>query len=235
MRDKVRQQARRSARPIALRPTEPRHDHANLAAAYRDAVNPDQLEQLARRLGLSVDSLTALGIGWSQYHCAWSFPMSDANGNVLGIRLRQPDGSKFAVKGGNDGLFIPSGERADSTLQVCEGPTDTAALLDMGFANVVGRPSCTGGIRLLADLVQGQQCPAVVIVADSDEPGRRGADNLASVLVLYSRSLRVVQPPAGIKDARDWLRAGAKREDLERAIEAAPVRCLTVRARGMMP
>ena len=57
---------------------------------------------------------------------------------------------------------------------ICEGPTDTAALLDMGFANVVGRPSCTGGIKLLVELVCQRRSEEVVVVADGDEPGQGG-------------------------------------------------------------
>jgi hypothetical protein len=51
-----------------------------------------------RSLGLSVGSMTAFGVGWSAEHLAWSFPMLDPQtGKVIGIRLRTPGGSKFAV------------------------------------------------------------------------------------------------------------------------------------------
>jgi hypothetical protein len=63
---------------------------------------------------------------------------------------------------------------------------------------VAGRPSCTGGIKLLVELMLARKPAEVVIVADRDEPGRRGADNLASVLVAYTLAVRVVTPPAGI-------------------------------------
>jgi hypothetical protein len=201
------------------------------AAEFRRAADPGRLVQLADSLGLSVPSLRHLGIGWSESHRAWSFPMTNAAGSVLGIRLRRWNGFKFSVAGGKEGLFIPAITKGDSSaLLICEGPTDTAALLDLGFANVVGRPSCTGGIKLLAEFVMRRERRDVVIVADADEPGRRGADDLASVLVAFAASVRVVQPPAGIKDARDWLRAGATRVDVEQAIKEMQVRRLTVRS-----
>jgi DNA primase len=158
--------------------------------------------------------------------------MTDTAGNVLGIRLRRPSGFKFAVKGGRDGLFSPSTAQDGAVpLHICEGVTDTAAMLDMGFPNAVGRPSCTGGIKLLAEYV-GQRRPSeVVIVSDGDEPGRRGADQLAGVLAAYTPAIRVITPPGGIKDAREWLRAGGSRQDVERAIGAAPVRRLSIRTR----
>ncbi len=222
----------------------PRADLAFLAAEYQRAVDPGRLHQLAASLGVSVDSLMSLRIGWSMASRAWSFPMTDASGKVLGIRLRRAGGGKFAVRGGREGLFIPGGllERAApmSRLLICEGPSDAAALLDMGFSDVVGRPSCTGGIKLMVELVKRRQRPDVVIVADADEPGRRGADNLASVLVAYVPSVRVVLPAGELKDARDWLRAGGTRGELEQVIDAAPVRrgvirpCVTVESGGRL-
>src|SRR5262249_4713057 len=152
-------------------------------------------------------SLSALRVGWSISHRAWAFPMTDNAGNVLGIRLRRPNGSKFAVRGGREGLFIPSTLNAASApLLIAEGPTDVAALLDMGFQNVVGRPNCTGGVGLLVRMIRQHQPRHVVIVSDNDKPGQIGAANLASVLVTYTPAVRIVAPPIGLKDVRDWLR-----------------------------
>jgi len=207
-------------------------DLGRLAAQWRDEVDPGRLHQLAVSLGLSIESLCHFSIGWSAGHRAWSFPMAAADGNVLGIRLRRPNGFKFAVTGSKEGLFVPSTVEADSSpLVICEGPTDAAALLDMGFRSVVGRPSCTGGIKLLVELVRRRQRPDVVIAGDNDEPGRIGADNLASVLVAYAPAVRIIAPPAEIKDAREWLRAGGRRPDVEKAIGRSPVRRLAVRGR----
>jgi hypothetical protein len=220
---------RHIVRQVRLTSAGPRLDLASLAAAYQQAVDPVRLDEFARSLGLSVEALAALGIGWSAENRAWSFPMSDTSGHVLGIRLRRPE-CKFAVRGSKEGLFLPTMDPADPRLLVCEGPTDTAALLDMGLAAVAGRPSCTGGIRLLVELAQRRRPAEVVVVADSDEPGRRGADNLASVLVAYVPTVRVVTPPAGIKDARAWLQAGGTRDGVEEVISAASVRRLMIRA-----
>jgi hypothetical protein len=69
----------------------------------------------------------------------------------------------------------------------------------------------------------------VVVVADADEPGRRGAEKLASVLRVYVPGVRVIEPPDGVKDVRAWKRAGATRADVEHLIQAAPARRPTVR------
>jgi hypothetical protein len=220
---------RRHLRHVPLPAAGP--DLGPLAAHYRDALDPGRLHQFARQLGVGASSLTALGVGWSGGHDAYSFPMRDWEGRVVGIRLRRPDGSKFAVRGGRDGLFLPPPPAAPGErLLVCEGPTDAAALLDLGYSHVAGRPSCTGGVKLLCELVRQRRPDDVAVVADADDPGRRGADNLASVLVCYCPAVRVIVPPGGAKDVRDFLRAGGTRGGLEAAIGAASVRRLRVSA-----
>jgi hypothetical protein len=231
LKDDAGQHHRRHARVVRLGAgAAPPGNLARLATQYRQELDAGRQLQLAVSLGLSVGSLCYFGVGWSVEHRAWSFPMADAAGNVLGIRLRRPDGFKFSVKGSKEGLFIPSlcGDEP-SPLLICEGPTDAAALLDMGFRNVIARPSCTGGVKLIVELVRHRLPPEVVIVGDGDEPGRRGAKNLGSVLVAFAPAVRVIAPPEGIKDARDWLRAGGTRRDVDETISAAVVRRLVIR------
>jgi hypothetical protein len=212
------------------KPSDGKPDFAKLAADFRQAVRPEALNKLAVALGVSVESLRRLGIGWAVRHRAWSFPMTGAAGDVLGIRLRLPSGKKLSIKGGKEGLFVPEGSGAGGPLLVCEGPTDTAALLDLGFS-AVGRPSCTGGVKLLVKLVREVKPSGVVIVADADAPGQRGAESLATVLVVYCSEVRIIAPPAGVKDAREWKRRGATAADVQAAIDAARVRKLTVSTR----
>jgi len=172
-------------RTIPVTTSEPRQDFTALAAVFRNAVDPDQLNHLAVALGLSVTSLASLGIGWSASHRAWSFPMTAADGRVLGIRLRRSNGFKFAVTGGKEGLFLPVGDRAGAQMLVSEGATDTSALWDMGFRNLAGRPSCTGGVKPLVELICMHKPSHVVIVADGDEPGQRGAQDFSTALLPY--------------------------------------------------
>jgi hypothetical protein len=206
-----------------------RLDFGKLAADFRAAVDPERLIRFAGHLGVTHESLLWLGIGWASWHRAWSFPMTDYDENVLGIRLRRPDGRKLSVRGGKEGLFRVNGLSRGGRLLIAEGPTDTAALLSLGF-DAVGRPSCTGGVKLLVDLVRRLTAAEVVIVADGDAPGQRGAENLTAVLLAYCPAVRIVTPPPGIKDARAWKRAGATAADVQAVIDAAPVRRLAVKA-----
>ena len=188
------------------------------------AVEADRLTELARSMGLSIASLRQLRVGWSECHRAWTFPMMDAKSNVLGIRLRGLNGRKWSVKGGREGLFLPNELVDHDRLLITEGPTDCAALLDLGFS-AVGRPNCRGGSRLLVELVQRRQPSEVVIVADGDQPGQLGASDLATRLIAYAPAVRVITPPPGVKDARQWKQQGVTHDDvLARIGETEPQR-----------
>jgi hypothetical protein len=202
-------------------------DLAEPAGRWRLPEDSPRLARLAASLGLSVWSLYCLSAGWSPEHRAWTFPMSNAAGQVVGIRLRLPSGRKLAVKGGREALFIPSGLTPGGRLLISEGPTDCAACLDWGF-QAVGRPSCTGGGKRLRELAGWLRPDDVAIVADGDAPGQRGADYLAAVLVAYVPVVKLITPPPGIKDARQWKAAGGTAADVVAAIDAAEPRRLLV-------
>jgi len=205
-------------------------DFDAMASACRRELGQNGRCMLAAELGVMADSLERLHVGWSPRQRAYTFPMRDAFAAARGIRLRGTDGRKWSVRGGHEGLFMPHNLVADDLLVVCEGPTDTAALLDIGF-EAVGRPSCTGGAKLLEELIRSCRPSEVVIVADHDAPGKRGAISLASSLVMFARNVRIVYPPGGIKDAREWRRQGAIRSDVLDAVHAAPVLQLHIATR----
>ncbi len=127
----------RSRRPtcsIPL-PQPPAKDFPSLAKRYQSWIKQEQLGRLAEGLGVSAESLKRLGIG--QNYSGFTFPMSDASGQIIGIRVRYPSGVKAAEQGSKQGLFIPAELPTDEALLlICEGPTDTAAALDLGFAAV---------------------------------------------------------------------------------------------------
>jgi hypothetical protein len=218
----------RSPQQFTLSTPEPhpgeRIDWAQMTADFTAALTADALSSLSVSLGVSVDSLRRLSVGWCARKWAYSFPMSDTRGKPIGIRLRSQCGFKFAVKGSKQGLFLPDLTGSEPLL-VAEGPSDCAALLDWGF-DAVGRPSCTGGVRLLVDLVKARRPRQMAVVADNDAPGQAGAERLTNILAAYVPMVRMVTPPA--KDAREWQRSGVTRCDVLSAIEAAPIRRLQI-------
>ncbi len=233
-----RERPRQRRVPMAAAPA-PAIVFPALAETFAASMSENHLRMLSGKLGVTIKSLLSLSAGYSVQHRAYSFPMSDSRRRVHGLRLRTSDGRKFSVKGGREGLFIPDYGApvdlvfANNRLLICEGPTDTAALFDLDF-NVVGRPSCAGGVQLLVDLVCDWHPDDVAIIADADAPGQRGARYLASRLVGYvPGGVRIVTPPA--KDAREWANRGATRDDVLQAIEVAPLLTLTygVKAVGL--
>ena len=178
-----------------------------------------EVERLAATLGVSPGSLARLGVVWAASHHAWGFPMSDGKHRPIGIRLRAESGRKWAVRGSRNGLFWPEDLTGSGPLLVCEGPTDTAALLDLRY-DAIGRPSCAGAIEMVVEGVEGLRRHDVVVVADTDGPGIDGADRLAQALTEAGHHPKVIRPLQG-KDARAWLQAGATRAVVDTVIANA--------------
>lgn len=228
-----RRRCRQPRRLTVIQPDAKAVDFGSLAADYGAAVDMGELQDLADSLGLTVEAIVRLRIGWAADHRAWAFPMHGSDGRVRGIRLRTRSGKKFSVIGGREGLFMPVGTDFAGTLLLPEGPTTTAAVMDFGF-QATGRPNCSGGVKLLSRLLRDHRTPEAVVVGDNDDhgAGQRGAEALASALALYVPRVRVIYPPKGCKDFRDYKKAGATHSDVRRIIDTAPVKSIKIRTRS---
>jgi len=158
-------------------------------------------DELTKQTGLSKDELVCMQVGWSSKKSAYTFPMRDHEGRAIGIRLRTPDGNKYAVKGSRSGLFYAGDPPSRGQVLVAEGPTDTACLVGRGFS-AVGRPSCNGGGLYLLKMLNWKH--EVVLVADNDKPGRDGAASIAKLIKDRVSSVRIMTPPRG-NDIKDWV------------------------------
>lgn len=215
--------------PLPIRPVTPKMervrpesplDWESLVAKYCEAVAPKKLDNLSAMLGVSALSLDFLDIGYIG-NGWWSFPMFNADRKPVGIRTRNETGQKRAIEGTHEGVFIPR-RRRDGTVLICEGPTCTASMLDLGF-DVLGRPSCWGCEDYLSALTRGRE---VVIIADNDAPesqAAKGTQRLIDKLRRSCRYLKRIAPPY-LKDAREWVKQGCTRECVETL--AAAARCL---------
>lgn len=180
-------------------------------------------------LGVEARALESLDMRWCPAMKMAVVPMKSYDGTVIGMNGRhlldkdgRPSSAKMNAAGSVDGLFLPLDlDLYDGRLLVCEGASDTAAALSLGFRNVVGRSSCRTGVQLLRLFCRHRRIDAVTIVADRDKPtaeapdgvGMKGAQELAASLADCSietgRTIaaRIVQPAEGLKDLRDWYRA----------------------------
>ena len=224
-----------AARPIERRISIPKQTvdpvrFKLMAEVWRLNMRPKYLLRAADLLGLPVDPLERLGVGWSVEHQATTWPMRNAAGDVVGVRLRCPrTGKKWAVKGSRAGLFFPLDlltiERPER-LNICEGPTDTAAMLSVGL-HAVGVPSAGGSIDLLVALCRRIRPEYLQIMADADGPGAAGAERVADALVIVS-PVCIVTPLGGYKDSRAWVVGGAGKDAIVAAGDVAPVRRMTI-------
>lgn len=163
--------------------------------AWAAKTRPEWLYALAEELGVRTSALMELRAAWAAEHSAWAFPMRDGQGRMVGIRLRNQKGEKWAVKGSKQGLFLPFCIPQKQVVLV-EGPTDAAAGLSIGLF-CVGRPSCSGGLFDILEMVKRLGIREAVIVADNDpyktrpdgskyNPGLDGAESLAARLTIPS-------------------------------------------------
>jgi putative DNA primase/helicase len=144
----------------------------------------------------------------------WSIAERNAVGEVIGTAYRMADGSKDFKRGGKRGLILPwplaayAGSAAANPIFVCEGASDTAVMLDLGF-DAVGIPMAGHCGAMLAELLADRH---VVIVRDADQAGRDGTDKIVNALNMCCPSVRAIDAPNGAKDARAAVIAGADRD-----------------------
>jgi len=201
---------RGSVRPPPRR-EQPRINATTLHREWLANTQAEALAAFAASLGLRATSLAAVGAAWAGPHAAWAFPMCDGYGNVVGIRLRSERG-KFAVRGSRQGIFL-AGVPAQKTLFVCEGPTDTAAAVELGLFGV-GRPNCCCGGPDIRTYARRHKCAKAVLISDNDKPGLDGARRVGGELGLpYA-----VYVPAA-KDLREFLRLGGTRAMIENTLK----------------
>jgi len=167
----------------------------------------------AMALGVDSAALQAVGCAWNGE--AWAFPMKDDQKRTIGIRLRAMDGHKWAVTGSRQGLFIPTDYPYcidDSTMYICEGPTDLAAAMTIGLY-AIGRPACLGQEQMIASYVRSKRPRRVVLIADNDTPGFTGAKKLQAELKMRSC---IYLPPT--KDVREFVMRGGDANMVESSI-----------------
>ena len=181
-----------------------------------------ELAPLAESLGVTSNSLAALGVyrGVTGY---FYYPEWDADGARIGEGIRSLDGKKWFRTGGRRGIIrqnpFPAyaGSSPNAPVAVTEGLSDAAAAFDCGL-NPVAVPSAGSAIDHLKPLLKDRH---VLIFADNDDSGFRNVAKLGRELQPLAASIRVVQPPQGVKDLREWYTspAGLTAEEVMAAAE----------------
>lgn len=183
-----------------------------LMAEWTEQTKREQIRRLSQQLGVIPFCLNCLQCAWAAPYRAWAFPMRDGYGEYTGIRLRAENGRKWCVPGSHQGIF-QSFFQPQRTALICEGPTDTAAALTLGFY-AVGKPSCSGGMPHVRTALQRLGVRRAIIVADNDDAGLRGAQMQANQLPIPNASLVL---PA--KDLREFVKLGGTNQILTSIID----------------
>ena len=177
---------------------------------------PQTRTALAYRLGVTTEALERLRVGWNNELAAYTFPMRDGRGRYVGIqnRFNETD-AKRVTKGHRPGVFEPFELNVrGAELVVCEGASDTAAALSVGL-EAIGRFSCSGTREETVARIRRHRPNRVLIIEDNDLPGQTGAKQLRDDLDGIAR-VEIRTPPSGIKDLRDWIKAGASAGDIRK-------------------
>lgn len=190
----------------------PKIDFYRMWRTWKENTKAQQLHELGESLGLDSMALCLIGAAWAPPHKAWAFPMHDGEGNVCGIRLRS-ETRKFAVLGSKAGVFLPPKEHMAGQILICEGPTDSAAALQLGYG-VIGRPSCLGCHEQVLQNLARLKVRRVIMVSDNDVAGMMGAKLLQATLKIPNL---MFIPPA--KDLRQFLVNGGNRQVVESIVK----------------
>jgi hypothetical protein len=203
--------------PVRERKPEPEPPAIDAAAIMRrlwhETTNAMRAE-LAKRLGVTALALHDLGASWCKASHAWAFPMFNGLRQVVGIRLRNEAGDKWAVKGSHQGIFWPARE-PNCTVYLVEGPTDCAAALSLDLF-ALGRPCCQGCVVPVQVAINRLGAKRAVLIADNDGPGINGAAKLADELQVPCA--RLLLPT---KDLRQFLNLGGTAAFIESQLHLA--------------
>lgn len=217
-----------SARLSSHIPSTPLHSKyfADLITRWRRE-KAGQLESYAALLGVGWQDLDDLHACWSPEFKAFAYPMCNADGDVVGIRLRN-DFHKWSVKGGHQGCFVPHKairRLPITTVLIVEGPTDCAAGLCLGYFTI-GRPNNMVGNDIVAAVLNELRPRDVIVAFDNDEhydsmgklvrPGPFGAERL--IKTLKHRVTRFVPPT---KDLRSFLQSGGTHDDIQSVLRTS--------------
>jgi predicted P-loop ATPase len=160
---------------------------------------------------------------------ACTYDYEDENGEFLFQCVRrQPKGFSQRRRDGHGGwiwnldgvrrvLFrLPTLKDAELVL-VVEGEKDVLALVKLGFTATCN-PMGAGKWRPeYSEQLAGKH---VVIFPDRDKPGEQHASSVSRALAGRASSVRIAQVVIG-KDVSDWIAAGAKSDDIQRAVDTA--------------
>jgi hypothetical protein len=156
------------------------------------------------------------------------------NGNIVYAKYRTlpPSPKDFTSPSGYDAPLYNGEVLADGLKEIIfvEGEADALCLLSNGIENVVGVPGASFKKAAWIETLDRIAPDRIYILYDSDKPGQKGAQSLAS-RIGYDKCLKLVLPPFEIetedgkrpgKDVNEWFtKGGGSIEEFQKLKEHA--------------
>lgn len=162
-------------------------------------LNSDKLLALANNLDLPLWTLVQIGVGYDGK--AYTFPVHNADKEIIGIALRYPDGNKRMVRGSGVGIYLGNGvldvswARIRNRLVICEGATDLAAMMHI-YTTAIGMFNNETPIEIVYNYILKHKPDETIIFPDGDTPGVTGANKLARKIMDITH-VKVFPMPVG--------------------------------------
>ena len=148
-------------------------------------------------------------------------PYLSSEGNVTWVKYRTvpPHVKDFSSPHGEAGLYNAGALNEDcKEIILCEGENDCISLLDHGITDVCGVPGANVKKASWIEALD-RIDPKVYILFDTDGPGNKGAQELASRIGL-ERCLKI-RLPKEVKDIGEWFAKGGTAEEFQRLKDEA--------------
>lgn len=168
-----------------------------------------ELDYLSGERKLSTETIAAFKIGAAEEEICFPYLRDGELIAAKYLRIQRQDGKKIMrmEKDCEPCLFgwqaIPDGARE---VTICEGEIDAMSLWQMGKPALSVPNGATGHSWIEHEFDNLERFDTVYLCFDNDEPGSKGAREVADRLGLHR--CRIVEIPKPWKDANDILRAG---------------------------
>jgi hypothetical protein len=188
---------------------------------------PTMLAHLKKTRGIDEATARAFRLGWREQR--WVIPIVE-RGYAFNAKLHDSTGGKLETKtlsweaGMGEGRLFPYSNLArEGEVWLFEGELKAILAHQMGFLAISPTVGAGNWKPRFSELLKGRD---VVLVYDTDQPGRAGATAAARALASSAKSVKIVDlpiPAGGGKDFPDWvLLHGGTAEELRGIAASSP-------------
>lgn len=165
--------------------------------------NEEKLSFLREKRGLTKDTIQKYEIGYNKKNNRFTIPIKNIVNSYVNIRQYAPENKEYKViswaKGyGEARIFPEKNIKYVDTIFICEGEMDCLLLNQYGYSAVTTTCGSGSWAKKWNVLFEKKK---VVIVYDCDDPGRKGAKNLAKKLIDFAAKIKIID--LGLKDGED--------------------------------